>query len=174
MSFHSPFPDVVIPHTSVYDYLFADIADEDEDRVALIDTTTRTGLSYGGLVACIDAFAAALAHRGIGIGDTVGLLSPNSAAFAVAFHGILRTGATATTVNALFTADEIAQQLRDSNARLLITVTQLRQQAREAAAAAGLSEVDVLLLDGNDLANPTPRDLPEVNFDPAAHVAVVR
>ena len=173
MSFYSPFPDVVIPDTSVYDYLFADIADEDEDRVALIDTTTRTGLSYGGLVACIDAFAGALAHRGIGIGDVVGLLSPNTPAFVVAFHGILRSGATVTTVNALFTADEIAQQLRDSHARLLITVTQLRQQAHEAADAAGLSEVEVLPLDGDDLANPAAGGLPELNFDPAAHVAVL-
>ena len=49
MSFHSPFPDVVIPDTSVYDYLFADMADEDDDLVALIDTKTRAGLSYGGL-----------------------------------------------------------------------------------------------------------------------------
>lgn len=173
MSFHSPFPDVVIPHTSVYDYLFADISDEDDDRVALIDTTTRTGLSYGALAACIDTFAGALAHRGIGIGDVVGILSPNSPAFVVAFHGILRSGATVTTVNPLCTVDEIAQQLRDSHGRLLITDTQLRQRAHEAAAAAGVSEIEVLPLDGNDLANPAAGGLPELDFDPAAHVAVL-
>jgi acyl-CoA synthetase (AMP-forming)/AMP-acid ligase II len=157
----------------VYDYLFGEMEDDEEDRVALVDAATSTALSYGGLVTRIDAFAGALAQRGIGVGDVVGLLSPNTPAFAVAFHGILRAGATATTVNALFTADEIAQQLRDSNARLLITVTHLRRQAQQAAAAAGLSEVDVLLLDSNDLANPNARGLPEVNFDPAAHVAVL-
>jgi acyl-CoA synthetase (AMP-forming)/AMP-acid ligase II len=135
MSFHSPFPDVVIPDTSVYDYLFADIEDEDEDRFALIDAATRTALSYSGLVTRIDAFAAALAHRGIGIGDTVGLLSPNSAAFAVAFHGILRTGATATTVNALFTADEIEKSLRTrrSDRSSSSTPSRSHRQARSCA-----------------------------------------
>ena len=63
------------------------------------------------MIARIDAFAGALAGRGIGVGDVVGLLAPNSSAFAVAFHGILRAGATATTINALFTAKDIAKQL---------------------------------------------------------------
>ncbi|MFD9391908.1 hypothetical protein ACFWBB_14620 [Streptomyces sp. NPDC060000] len=38
----------------------------------------------------------------------VGLLAPNSSRFAVAFHGILRSGATAATINALFSAHDIA------------------------------------------------------------------
>ena len=50
------------------------------------------------MITRIDAFAGALAHRGIGVGDVVGLLAPNSSAFAIAFHGILRAGATATTI----------------------------------------------------------------------------
>ena len=37
MSFASPFPEVEIPSTSVYDYLFGDIDDADADRVALVD-----------------------------------------------------------------------------------------------------------------------------------------
>ncbi|PRC60787.1 4-coumarate--CoA ligase family protein, partial [Mycobacterium sp. ITM-2017-0098] len=69
-------------------------------------------------------------------------------AFAVAFHGILRAGATATTINALFTAKDIAKQLTDSKAKLLITVTALLAQAKEGAAAAGLSDEDVVVLDG--------------------------
>uniref|UniRef100_UPI0012DD2E5C AMP-binding protein n=1 Tax=Microbispora sp. NRRL B-24597 TaxID=1463823 RepID=UPI0012DD2E5C len=70
----------------------------------------------------------ALAARGIEVGDKVALLSPNTSAFAFVFHGILRAGATATTVNALFTAPEIAKQLTDSGAKMLITITQLGDQ----------------------------------------------
>jgi acyl-CoA synthetase (AMP-forming)/AMP-acid ligase II len=103
----------------------------------------------------------------------VGLLSPNSSAFAIAFYGILRTGATATTANALFTADEIAQQLGDSHARLLITVTPLRQQAKQAAAAVGLSNDDVLILERNDLSYLNDCRCPEVDFDPATQIAVL-
>ena len=173
MNFVSPFPDVVIPDTSVYDYVFGDLDDVDSDRVAIVETATRTELSYGALVTRIQCCASALAQRGIGVGDVVGLLSPNSAAFAAALHGILRAGATATTINVLSTVDETARQLRDSGARLLIAATRLRSQAEEAATAAGLSSGDVLLLDDDDLMIPTGSGCAEADFDPATHVAVL-
>ncbi len=131
MSFASPFPEVDIPSTSVYDFLFGDIDDADLDRVALVDAKSGRQTSYREMIDRIDAFAGALAGRGIGVGDVVGLLSPNSSGFAVAFHGILRSGATATTINALFTAKDIAKQLTDSNAKMLVTVTPLLAQAKE-------------------------------------------
>mgnify|MGYP005607192353 FL=1 len=108
MSFPSPFPEVHIPTTSIYDYLFAELDDADADRVALIDAKSGRQTTYREMVARISTFAGALAHRGLGVGDVVGLLAPNSSAFAVAFHGILRAGVTATTINALFTATDIA------------------------------------------------------------------
>ena len=42
MSFASPFPEVDIPSTSVYDYLFGSIDDADLDRVALVDAKSGT------------------------------------------------------------------------------------------------------------------------------------
>lgn len=131
MSFASPFPDVELPTVSVYDYLFADMSANDAGRIAMVDAKSGTETSYGDLARRIDAFAGGLAARGIGVGDVVALLSPNSSGFAIAFHGILRAGATATTVNALFTARDIAKQLKDSKARLLVTVSALLPQARE-------------------------------------------
>lgn len=104
MSFASPFPEVDIPSTSVYEYLFGRIDDTDLDRVALVDTTSGREHTYRELIGCIDTFAGAMAGRGIGVGDVVGLLLPNSSAFAFAFHGILRSGATATTINVMFTS----------------------------------------------------------------------
>jgi non-ribosomal peptide synthetase component E (peptide arylation enzyme) len=92
MSFASPFPEVDIPTASVYEYLFGGIDEADLDRVALIDTKSGRQTTYRELIARIDTFAGALAGRGIGVGDVVGLLAPNSSAFAVAFHGILRSG----------------------------------------------------------------------------------
>src|SRR5262249_6350625 len=148
MSFASPFPEVEIPSTNVYDFLFADIDDADLDRVALVDGKSGRKTSYREMIGRIDAFAGALADRGIGVGDVVGLLSPNSSGFAVAFHGILRAGATATMINALFTAKDIAKQLTDSKATMLVTVTALLAQAKEAAAAVGLADADLVVLDG--------------------------
>jgi len=183
MSFASPFPEVEIPSTSVYDFLFGDIDDADLDRIALIDTRSGRESSYREMIGRIDAFAGALAGRGIGVGDVVGLLVPNGSAFAVAFHGVLRSGATATTINVLFTAKDIAKQLTDSGAKMLLTVASLLAQADEAAQACGLPADAVVVLDGEGLAargHPSAADLlapgspaPQVNFAPSAHLAAL-
>ena len=183
MSFASPYPQVQIPTTSVYDYLFGDVADADADRIALIDAKSGAETTYRDMLTRIDAFAGALAHNGIGVGDVVALLAPNSSAFAIAFHGILRAGATATTVNALFTANDVAKQLTDSKAKALVTVSPLRAQAIEAAAAVGLADASVIVLDGPGVAadgHPNADDLlgpghpaPDVSFDPATHLAAL-
>ncbi len=110
-------------------------------------------------------------------------LSSNSSAFAIAFHSILRAGATATTINALFTAKDIAKQLTDSHAKMLITVTPLLAQATDAAAAVGFSDAQLVVLDGPGAAadgHPNAADLlgpgfpaPRVSFDPATYLAVL-
>jgi acyl-CoA synthetase (AMP-forming)/AMP-acid ligase II len=183
MSFASPFPEVDIPSTSVYDYLFEHLAEEDADRVALVDTASGREHTYREMIGRIDEFAGALARHGLGVGDVVGVLLPNSSAFAVVFHGILRSGATATTINVLFTANDIAKQLTDSKAKMLVTVTALLQQAEQAAAAAGLSPEAVVVLDGDRQSatgHPSAADLldqapppPQVSFAPSSHLAVL-
>nr|WP_090281435.1 4-coumarate--CoA ligase family protein [Mycolicibacterium komanii]CRL77816.1 acyl-CoA synthetase [Mycolicibacterium komanii] len=183
MSFASPFPEVDIPSTSVYDYLFGDIAEADLDRIALVDAKSGRETTYREVIARIDAFAGALAGREIGVGDVVGLLSPNSSGFAVAFHGILRAGATATTINALFTAKDIAKQLTDSKARMLVTVSPLLAQAEEAASAAGIAGDALVVLDGPGQdadGHPNAEDLmaaghppPDVSFAPSSHLAAL-
>ncbi|ATQ28824.1 4-coumarate--CoA ligase family protein [Rhodococcus ruber] len=179
MSFRSPFPDVDIPALSVYDFLFGSIAESDLDRPALTEGATGAVTDYRTLIGQIDAIAGALAARGVGVGDVVGLLSPNVPAFAAVFHGILRAGATATTVNALYTAEDIAKQLEDSKATFFFTVSPLLPHAKEAAAAVGIPDDRLVVLDGAE-GHPSLRDLlaenapaPEVSFDPATHLAVL-
>lgn len=177
--FTSPFPDVDIPHVSLVDYLLGDLTDEDAERVALIDPADGAETSYGALRAQIEAFAGALAARGVGVGTVVGLLCPNVPAFATAFHGVLRAGATVTTINSLSTAADIEKQLRDAGATWLLTVSPLLPAAAEAAAATGIDDERLVVLDGAPghpdlralLAEASPA--PHVTFDPATHVAVL-
>lgn len=183
MSFASPFPEVDIPSASVYNYLFGRLNEVDADRVALVEAKTGRATTYREMVGRINTFAGALAGRGIGVGDVIGLLVPNSSAFAVAFHGILRAGATATTINVLFTAKDIAQQLTDSGATMLVTINALLPQAKEAAAAAGISDENLVVLDGAGRAtggHPNAADLlaagtpaPQVSFAPSVHLAAL-
>jgi acyl-CoA synthetase (AMP-forming)/AMP-acid ligase II len=179
MSFASPFLDVEIPAASVYEYVFGNLDDADADRIALVDAKQGSETSYRDTVAQIDAFAGALSVRGIVVGDVIGLLAPNSTAFAIAFHGILRAGATATTINVLFTAKDIVKQLTDSEAKMLITVSPLLPQAKEAAAAVGIPDDRLVVLDGAD-GHASAADLlnvgaapPAVAFDPATQLAVL-
>jgi len=181
--FRSPYPDVEIPNLSVFDYLFAQLSDDDLERTALIDGPSGARWSYRDLRDQAVAVAGALAARGLKPGDVVGLLCPNTPAFAVVFHGALRAGLTVTTINSLYTPDEIAAQLADSSARLLITVSPLAQGASAAAEKVGLEPGDVVVLDGPGEAadgHPSLRDwltagqpAPDVRFDPATHLAVL-
>lgn len=82
------------------------------------------------------------------MGTTVGVLCPNVPAFATVFHGILRAGATATTINSLYTADEIANQLTDAGATWLVTVSPLLPGAQAAAEKLGFDADHVIVLDG--------------------------
>jgi acyl-CoA synthetase (AMP-forming)/AMP-acid ligase II len=183
MTIASPFPEVQIPTTAVYEYIFGGLTESDADRIAITEVATGAEYTYRELTTRIEAFAGALAARGIGVGDVVGLLAPNSAAFAVAFHGIVRAGATATTVNALFTAKDIVKQLTDSRAAMLITVSALAPQALQAAAQIGLPADHIVVLDGPGGSvdgHPNAAELldtappaPQVTFDPAAHLAAL-
>ena len=183
MSFASPFPDVTIPPTSVFDTLFADMDEQDLDRIALIDMEGDRPTSYRQLRDHILATAGALAGRGIRPGSVVALLAPNSSLFAIAFHGILRAGAIATTINVLFTSNDIKKQLVDAKAALLITATTMLPHAREAANAAGIADENIIILDGvpeNGSDHPALGQLfdkanspPSLAIDPATHTAVL-
>ncbi|MFD4292268.1 AMP-binding protein [Rhodococcus sp. NPDC058532] len=179
MSFTSPYPDVDIPNLGLYDFLFGSITEQDLGRVALIDGATGEETDYRTLIAKINAVAGALAARGLSVGDVVGLHSPNSPEFAVAFHGILRGGGTATTINALYTAADIAKQLKDSGAKALFTVSPMLAQAVTAAEQVGIPAERVIVLDGAEghlsLADLIAEDVsaPTVAFDPATQVAVL-
>jgi long-chain acyl-CoA synthetase len=97
-------------------------------------------ITYADLDARSDAVAAALATRGIRPGDRVGLHLPNIAEFPIAYYGILKAGAVVVPLNVLLRAPEIAYQLADSGARLLITWTPLLEEAAKGAAEAGVTD----------------------------------
>jgi acyl-CoA synthetase (AMP-forming)/AMP-acid ligase II len=175
----STFPDVEIPNLSVYDFLFGSLTDEEKQLTALVDGASGASTTYGQLVAQIDAVAGALAARGATPGTTIGLYSPNAPAFAVALHGILRAGCIATTINALYTAEEVANQLKDAGATWLITVSPLLPAAAGATEIVGIPDDQLIVMDGAE-GHPSLRDLigqgatpPEVSIDPATQVAVL-
>jgi acyl-CoA synthetase (AMP-forming)/AMP-acid ligase II len=72
------------------------------------------------------------------------LYSPNLPEYAVAFYAVAAAGGTNTTINPLYTVDELSHQLDDAGARFLLTVPLFLDKALQAAAASGVEEVFVL------------------------------
>jgi acyl-CoA synthetase (AMP-forming)/AMP-acid ligase II len=175
----SNYRDVTIPRLSVFDFLFGSLSADDLDRVALVDGVTGQETSYRSLIRSITGFAGALAARGVAPGTVVGLLCPNSPAYAIAFHGALRAGATVTPINSLYTADEVAGQLEDSGASWIVTVSALFDSASAAALRMGLDPRHIIVLDGAPgsltLADLLEENLapPPVVVDPATAIAVL-
>ncbi|MDP6108895.1 MAG: AMP-binding protein, partial [Rhodospirillales bacterium] len=78
--------------------------------------------------------ASALSKRGIGLGDTVAVISPNAPAMLEAHYGIPMVGAVLNTLNFRLDAPTIAFILEHGEARVLITDKEFSPVVKEALA----------------------------------------
>ncbi len=102
------------------------------DRVAIIDRGadgTVRRWSYGELKTASDRLAAGLRARGIGVGERIALLLPQTPETAIAHIAAYKLGAIAVPMALLFGPEALAFRLQDSGAKVLITT------------AAGLSKI---------------------------------
>ena len=172
----SPFPDAEVPDTPLTEFVLAR-AVELGDKPALIDAPSGRTITYAQLVESVRAVGAGLAARGFGKGDVFAHFAPNLPEYAVAFHAVAMLGGINTTVNPLFTAEELERQLRDCGARMLVTVPEQAQKARAAARAGCVQEIFVY----GDADGATPfgsllhavDEPPEVAIDPAEDVVAL-
>ena len=135
-------PSVDLPTATLPAYILGDAA-RYGDKPALIDGPSGRTVTYRQLAGGVERVAASLAERGFGRGDVFGILSPNIPEFPIAFHGAVRAGGIATTMNPLSSVDALAHQLADSGAKYLLTIPQLLEPAKAAADRAGVEEVFV-------------------------------
>jgi acyl-CoA synthetase (AMP-forming)/AMP-acid ligase II len=178
MIFRSPYPEVAIPDAALTPFVFEHAARRGA-KPAVVDAATGQGFTYAQLDAAVRRAAAGLGARGYRKGDVLAILSPNVPEYAVAFHGAALAGLTATTINPLGTAGEIAKQLADSRARGLVAHPSLSDTAAEAARAAGVGELFVFGEGGAGGAEPFARlyeregDAPAAEIDPRADVVAL-
>ncbi|XP_041022198.1 4-coumarate--CoA ligase-like 5 [Juglans microcarpa x Juglans regia] len=94
-----------------------------ESQIALIDAATNQHVTYAQLHRSIRSLASGLYHAlGVRQGDVVFVLSPNSLLYPTICLAVFSVGAVLTTANPLNTQAEIAKQVRDSGAKLAISV----------------------------------------------------
>ena len=176
MSVHrSPFPDIVLPTSPLTEYVLAR-GKAIGDRPALIDGPSGRTITYRQLDEQVHHLAGGLAARGIGPGSVIGLMAPNVPEYAVVFHATAVAGATVTTINPAYTAEEVRFQLLDAGATLLVTTAAFHDVARQASEGTSVTELVVIDADlggdatATDLGGATP--LSELFADPIAQVAV--
>jgi acyl-CoA synthetase (AMP-forming)/AMP-acid ligase II len=143
MIFRSPYTDVSIPEVSVPEFVLQD-ARARGDKPALIDGGSGRVITYQELAESVQRVAASLAARGFRKGEVFAIYSPNVLEFPIALYGVTTLGGTCTTINPLYTADEVAHQLKDAGAKYLLTVPALMEKAEEAAREAGIEEIFVI------------------------------
>lgn len=112
------------PRCSLADHLDV-VAQEFADTTALY--FFGVSLGYRQLTENSNRFANALIQYGVKKGDVVGINLPNTPQYVVAQLGTMKAGACASGVSPLLTAREMAQQLKDSKAKALVTLDAIFQ-----------------------------------------------
>lgn len=156
--FTSPYPDVATRDLSVTEHVFAGLQNR-PDAVVLTDGPTGRTLTAAQFMDQVKRMAGGLAAAGFGAGKTVALMAPNIPEYAVVFHAVAWGGGTITTLNPTYTANEVAHQLKDARADLLITIPDFLETA-----TAGAGDLPVIAI-GTEaysalLADPIPEQVP--------------
>jgi long-chain acyl-CoA synthetase len=111
------------------------------DRPAFIEDDVE--LTFAELGRRAHAVANWLADHGIGRGDVVAVHAPNCRQYPAVYYGILLAGATFSPTNPLLPAPDLAAQLVDAGARVLVTWDQLLPFVRGALAETPVETVIV-------------------------------
>src|SRR6266542_6352248 len=172
----SPYPDVTVPDVSLPALVLAD-APARAARPALIDGPSGRTITYGELAGGARLAAAGLAARGFQRGDVFAIYCPNLPEYAVAFYAAQLAGGVNTTINPLYTVDELAFQLNDAGVSYLLTIPAFLDKAIQAAAQSGVREIFVL----GEAEGATPfaallrsgRQPPDLAIDPRADLAAL-
>ncbi|MGO4202731.1 long-chain fatty acid--CoA ligase [Rhodococcus sp. TAF43] len=127
-----------------------DSARRHPDRIAVICGEQQ--LTYAELETASAALALELRERGVRSGERVAMMVPNVPMFAIAYYAILRSGAIVVPMNPLLKPREVAHQLADSTAALLLAW----HDAAESIPGAALADVECLTVHPDSFVNRSP------------------
>jgi acyl-CoA synthetase (AMP-forming)/AMP-acid ligase II len=107
----------------------AKTAERQPQKTALI--AKEEELTFGALNQRVHALAAHLQHEGIGQGDRVGVLLPNSTAIPLSYFSTQKIGAVTVILDARLKGKELQGVLKDADLKLLIVHSQLHPEVEE-------------------------------------------
>jgi 4-coumarate--CoA ligase len=121
-------------YTTLHEW-FMDRCDVHHDRVAAVCAPSGREVTYKEMATRADHLASEFYHTyNIRAGDAVAIVSPNTVDYGSAFHAVLKLGARVTTVNPLYSPEELRLQIDLSGAKLVYTISMFEELARKAAA----------------------------------------
>src|SRR5215212_679536 len=101
------------------------------EKVFLFSEADGRRFTYREFDAAVNRASNLLSARGVGKGDVVSLLLPNSAEYVVAYFACFKLGALAGPVNSLLKSEEMAYVVGNSETKLLLYSTQFGEQVSE-------------------------------------------
>ncbi len=122
--------------------ILAESAVRHADRTAVVLGDLK--LTYAQLWGHAKQYAQVLRDHGIGPGDKVALLLPNTPHFPLAYYGVLALGGVCVPVHALLKAEEIEYVLTDSGAKALVCAAPLLGEGAKGAELAGVKVLSVM------------------------------
>ncbi len=128
MIVRAPQADVPLPEVDFSSFVLAK-GRSAPDRVALIDAASGRKVTFGELTDEVDRVATGLP---IQAGEVVALCGGNTVDYAVAAQAVWRAGATVVTMNPLFTAREMHEELADSGAVLVLGANEVNERLSQA------------------------------------------
>lgn len=127
----SPYLDISVPDINLIDFVW-EMVDIYPDRTALVCALTGRKYTYAESREIARRFAASLRRAGFKHGNVMAVVLPNIPEFPLVLFGALEAGMVVTTVNPVFTPDEIGKQLRDSGAVGVVTISDIYSNVSKA------------------------------------------
>ncbi|KAH6984840.1 hypothetical protein BKA56DRAFT_717436 [Ilyonectria sp. MPI-CAGE-AT-0026] len=152
MPHKSLFSDVAIPPVDVWSFYMEGPRGFPDNHEILVDGDTNQSYTFNDVRDLSASFGRGLKHVfKWNKGDVLGFFTPNHIDAVVTNFGVIWAGGVASPANPTYTAEELAHQLKDSQARALVTHTAFLQTALKAAELVNIPPENIILLgDGKD------------------------
>ncbi|RHZ56282.1 acyl--CoA ligase [Aspergillus thermomutatus] len=146
---YSPYPDVVIPKTDLWSFLFQrETQSIPDSHVVLIDAATGRSYTFADVRKLSLKFGQSLQRKwNWKKGEVLTVISPNAVNLPPIIWGALSIGATVSPLNPNFPAKDLVHYLKDSGSKAVVTQKAQYAVVLEAAQKAGLNADRIIVID---------------------------
>jgi acyl-CoA synthetase (AMP-forming)/AMP-acid ligase II len=146
MFFRSDYPAEFIPDVPLHQHVLSHY-EKNKDEILFIDNATKESLSVRDFATQIANISKNFRSLGYIKGDVGCICLPNHILYAGVFFGMSKAGVISTPMNPASTLSEMHHQLRDSGAKLIITLASLLDKCLTAAQQEGCVVERILVVD---------------------------